>query len=452
MVHLSSRSRARGLIALLGPVLVTGVLLTSSTGTASAAVDQPLPTITDPPPFGCTSSPDGRYKVCMNDPASTDPAQQEPVLPELTRLTKLTQSGDTIRIAMFNWWYKKNGQSFDDSKMQEFTAEVIAAKNRGVTVQVVLDDHSDPAENTELNGMTQPWDELEAALGSSFVSCGTDGNDDSRCLINPAANTGINHNKLSLFNISGTKYSVVSSDNFGAKGMYDMYQNAVEVVGDDKLYEHYYAYWDKLKNNNWGTWTTANNRTENGSLNPTSGVVETKGYVYPHPEFADSVANILGGVTACPSSGNRKIWLAFPNIDKARLDANGGRLQNLLTKLADPQGMKCSVKLLTQDNNLNASTRTALQNTKAEIVDVPCLHSKYLIVDATSEDMNGNNPAPRELVWTGSSNLGDGSAWTAANSNILVEQHDVVRKYVSNFTAMWNRNYQPSVIDPACGE
>ncbi|WP_162606181.1 phospholipase D-like domain-containing protein [Jiangella asiatica] len=437
--------------------LASTLVLVSLAAPANAAPVGSLPPITDPAPFGCLPATPGdtvggRYLVCTNDPSSSDPAQREPYLEELTRLTELAVAGDQIHIAMYNWWYRKVDQpTYDYSEMYDFTHALIDAADRGVGVHIALDEHSDPDHYADIDvpGLAQPWDELSVAANVDFVSCGETTATDSLCLQTPGNDSAIQHNKLFLFRLGGTKHVLVSSANLGAPGMGDQYQNLVGIRDDVRLYDFFADYYRRLVDNDWDGWTTAADRRSNGDANPFTGVVETRGYVYPHPKPEDTVANILGKVQSCPSSGDRKIWLAEPSIKNSRLTANDNQLLDLLTSLVN---LGCGVKIITKSVDDPADPDdvfSTLTSTGAEVVTVSCLHSKYIIVDAVSNGMNGGDPGSREYVWTGSSNLGPGSAWSSANSNVWVEQHDVVRAYVSNFTAIWNRNYAGEP-DPSC--
>jgi len=155
----------------------------------------------------------------------------------------------------------------------------------------------------------------------------------------------------------------------------------------------------------------------------------------------------LNDVTACPDSGNRKIWISMSVVTENRLTANNNALQNRLTELS---GMGCAVKFLI-DDNVTAATRSRLTGTGAEVVVVESLHHKFLIVDAESRGLGGEPAALRERVWTGAMNLSWSSAWRDGEAAVLVEQHEMVRAYVSHFTCVWNRNrIDGGINDDSC--
>jgi hypothetical protein len=435
-------SRRVGLTALASCALLLVPLATSATATAAENAQAPpaLPAVTDPAPFGCIESdPDpthNRFTVCTNDVTGRS-APDAVVVDELKRLVDRTNGpSDRIRISMFQWWYYKNtNPPFDYDRLHALTHAIIdAANQRNVDVEILIDDVSDPDENPELqvDGLTQPFTELQQALGDRVTVC----DDDSFCLRNGNENA-INHNKFFLLQIDGVEHVVLTSTNLVPNAQ-SAYENLIHIRWDTALYNFFLGYWERLRAGSWQGWDTAAARERLGGVVPADGTIKTKGYAYPryHRESNDTVLQILGGIEACPDPYNRKVWVSMSGVTMNRLaDFDNA----MLDRFAQLTGMGCAVKFLV-DDAVPTDVRSALQNRGVDLVVVPYLHHKFIVVDAVSESMSGGPAVPREFVWTGAHNLSWSSAWRDGEGAVWVEQPRVVRSYVSHFTCVWNRN------------
>lgn len=425
--------RRRSRSAVLATVACLGLLFPGAFAANASAAGAD-----DPSPFGCHESNSDpshdRFTVCTNDVTGRS-ASDAVVVDELTRLVDRADGpSDQIRISMFQWWYQTTGNtSFDYQHLYALTHAVIdAATKRDVDVRILIDDISDPAKNSDLDvpGLTQPFTELTQALGSRVTVCG----EDSGCLRNGNDNA-INHNKFFLLDIDGTEHVVLTSTNLVPWAQI-AYENLVHIRWDGKLYDFLHGYWERLQAGSWEGWTTAADREHLGSVVPADGRVETKGFVFPRYDKAanDPILQMLNGITACPDSSDRKIWVSMSMVTMARIDQYG-----ILDRIGQLSGMGCAVKFLVNQGT-PADVLQALRGEGAQVVTVPREHHKFIVVDATSRGMDGQASAPREFVWTGSHNLSWASAWRDGEAAAWVEQHEVVRAYVSHFECVWDRN------------
>jgi phosphatidylserine/phosphatidylglycerophosphate/cardiolipin synthase-like enzyme len=428
----------------LAATLVTAVLI-GGLATPAQASEPALSTITDPPPFGCVESNANpslnRFSVCTND-ATGETVDDSIIVDELTRLVERTAGpGDSIRISMFQWWYRKDTTpTFDYSHIHDLTHAVIDAYvERDVDVEVLIDNVSDPAWNSEIDlpGLAQPFDELTAALGSRVTVCHRDGPGTypSDCL-DAGNDNAINHNKFFLFEIDGDVHTVITSANL-VPAVQLSYNNLLHVRWDQPLYDFFLDYWNRIKANSWSGWTTGADREALGGVVPATGLIHTKGYVFPRTTYEDPFLAVLNRVTACPDPYNRKIWISMSAVSAERLNANGNALRDRLTALTN---MGCAVKFVV-DDAVDSTARAIITNTGATLVVANSLHHKFLIVDATATGPDGEPAAPREFVWTGAMNLSWSSAWRDGESAIVVDDNErVVRSFASHFTCIWNRN------------
>lgn len=330
---------------------------------------------------GCSTS--GAYEVCFNDPANgSDPLIE-------TRLRQLTQSadsGDTIRGSMYTW------------TRAALATDLVAAKNRGVDVRMVLDGHNVTDGNA---GYTVLVDG-----GVPVTSCS-----------NGCLGSNINHNKYFLFNIDGVKQSVLTSSNLSTSQT-RWYNNLIRIT-DARLYDYYLAYWNRENAQSWTydgvTWHD-DDKVGYGSS------TATKAYVYPRT--SDNILGILGNVTDCSTDGNgdgnsdRKVWLAQSLFTQAR--------ESVRNKLAELQAMGCDVRVVVADRetelwvqaangsgNLNNGKVGTLHNT----------HNKLILIDAYYAGKW------QDVVFTGSHNLTGTSLKYNDEAMVRVKDYFVFKHY-----------------------
>lgn len=333
---------------------------------------------------GCSTS--GAYEVCFNDPAAhsgSDPLIEN----RLRELARSAGSGDTIRGAMYTW--TRAGLAED----------LVAAKNRGADVRVVLDGHNQTDGNA---GYTVLRDG-----GVPVTSCSNDG-----CI-----GSNINHNKLFLFDIGGAKQSVLTSANL-SKAQTGWYNNLIRIT-DAGLYDYYLGYWNRMNAQSWTydgvTWH------DDDKVGYGSGTA-TKAYVYPRG--TDNVLGVLGNVTKCSTDGNgdgnsdRKIWIAQSLFTSAR--------ESVRNKLADLADMGCDVRVVVADREtelwVQASNSGGNLN-DGKVGRVTNSHNKLLLIDAYYAGKW------QDVVFTGSHNLTGTSLKTNDEALVRVTDYFVFKQY-----------------------
>ncbi|MFD4632930.1 phospholipase D-like domain-containing protein [Streptomyces sp. NPDC058284] len=213
----------RQAVALATVLSAAGIQAAGSVGTASA---EPGPTWTEGPIF--------------NDPkGSVD--QQYAVRTRLVELTNAAVPGSTIKVAVYHVW--------------EATVvdALVAAKNRGVHVQILLDSTS------RTDRPTNPsYNQLKSALGTdrsrtSFVSvCPTD----KSCLGNPAYGKSIMHNKFWLFSqVEGARDVVVQTTSNSTPSAHTKFYNDALLLPDNPaMYDAYADYFTDMLGKRWADW------------------------------------------------------------------------------------------------------------------------------------------------------------------------------------------------------
>lgn len=317
---------------------------------------------------GCHS--DGKhYEVCFTDPLHDKGTVIED---RLGQLVDSAHDGDTIRFAWYMW------------TRTALAKKVVAAKNRGVHVSLVLDD--------KVKG-SAAYDTLHA--GKVPITWCTTGK--GSCL-----STHINHNKFFLFDLGGQKSVVQTSFNDTGVQL-KLYNNMVRVIGDTKLYDYYLAYWNRLHDHSWHGWTSDDDRHGAGSLG-------TKAYVFPRSS-GDPVLGVLNNVTDC-RSGDATIYVAESKFTTARAS-----IKHRLAYLHDKK--HCTVKVVTQqaadENWVQAPTSDGynLPNTAVRHLK---LHHKFILIDAKYAGHW------QRMVFTGSHNLNENSL--RHNDETLLRVHN----------------------------
>ncbi|MEV0257236.1 phospholipase D-like domain-containing protein [Streptomyces sp. NPDC050732] len=213
----------RQAVALATVLSAAGIQAAGSVGTASA---EPLPTWTEGPIF--------------NDPkGSVD--QQHAIRTRLIELTNAAVPGSTIKVAVYHVWEAP------------VVDALVAAKRRGVRVQVLLDEtsKSDRPTNTSYNT-------LKSALGtdrtkSSFVSLCPTG---KSCLGNPSYGKSIMHNKFWLFSeVEGARDVVVQTTSNSTPSAHTKFFNDALLLPDNPaMYDAYAEYFTDMLGKRWADW------------------------------------------------------------------------------------------------------------------------------------------------------------------------------------------------------
>ncbi|MGW6534180.1 phospholipase D-like domain-containing protein [Streptomyces venezuelae] len=213
----------RQAVALATVLSAAGIQAAGSVGTASADAGS---TWTEGPIF--------------NDPKG-DVDAQHAIRSRLIELTNSAVPGSTIKVAVYHVWEAP------------VVDALVAAKNRGVHVQMLLDEtsKSDRPTNTSYNT-------LKTALGtdktkSSFVSLCPKG---KSCLGDPVYGKSIMHNKFWLFSeVEGAKDVVVQTTSNSTPSAHTKFFNdALLLPNNPAMYDAYADYFTDMLGKRWADW------------------------------------------------------------------------------------------------------------------------------------------------------------------------------------------------------
>lgn len=337
----------------------------------------------------------------FNNP--TDPASQYAIVDHLRGLIQNAAAGSTIRVAMYHF------------TLTRMSNDLIAAHQRGVNVQLVLDSQSRDYPAVR---------DLVAALGTnranrSWVTICTTGR---ACIGN--LNTPIMHNKFFLFsNTSGaTNVLVQSSANLTNDNAERYWNNAVTLVGNTAVYNSYVSYFNDLaaqvKNNNYYRTTSSGN---------------AKSYFFPRAgtdASTDTIYNMLDQNVTC--EGNTTVGTqtgrTIIRIGMWYFSRNG--IARKLRELAD---RKCWVDVVY--TNMDADVRSILGgHSRIKLYRISgdhIVHSKYMLIE-------GTYAGKRNTKWvvTGSHNYTNAALRENDEALLRIESATIHDQYRANFRAM----------------
>ncbi|MFF1696068.1 phospholipase D-like domain-containing protein [Streptomyces sp. NPDC058257] len=242
----------RQAVALATVLSAAGIQTVSAVGTAAA--DDQAPPLAEAPIF--------------NDPLGT-PEQQYAIRTRLIDLTNAAVPGSTIKVAVYHVWEA----SVVDA--------LVAAKNRGVHVQMLLDEtsRSDRPTNTS-------YSTLAANLGtdknkSSFVRLCPAA---KSCLGDPRYGKSIMHNKFWLFSqVEGARDVVVQTTSNSTPSAHTRFFNdALQLPNNPTMYEAYADYFTDMIGKDWRNWDyrTVSDGLYKAYFFPRSGTVNETDTMY----------------------------------------------------------------------------------------------------------------------------------------------------------------------------
>ncbi|MGW7366118.1 phospholipase D-like domain-containing protein [Streptomyces sp. NPDC054841] len=350
----------------------------------------------------------------FNNPLGT-PAEQDAVKNHIIKAIDDTQSGRTLRAAM----YALTDTGYSDALGR--------AHQRGVQVRVVLD-HS----YSTSTAATQ----LTSALGTDMTQaswvhiCPAD----RACIADAtfnAAKNHINHNKFFLFSRVGDPgvaedVVIQTSANQTAANTSRFWNNAYTSVGNTELYTAYTGYFNDLAAENRNADYFRQGATAGGE----------KYYFFPQSS-GDLIVDVLNNVTC---TGNTTVGSASHKT-VIRVAAYAFYREEVATKLRALADQDCWVEVVyNETDELTALGNHArikpyklhLDNgTPASEGDDLFVHSKYLLVE-------GNYAGHPDTKWTftGSHNLDLSSLRENDEALLRVEGAATHDAYRSNFLAM----------------
>ncbi|MFB9904767.1 phospholipase D-like domain-containing protein [Allokutzneria oryzae] len=329
--------------------------------------------------------------------------QQRAIVDHLRSLIRGAAAGSTINIALYH---------FNDPTV---VTDLVAARDRGVRVQMVLD---------HMSSDKPAGADLIAKLGTdrskpSWVALCTKG----RACIGDLG-TPIMHNKFFLFSdTSGAKNVVVQgSANLTPTNATKMWNNAVTLVGNTGLYNSYLNYFRDL---------VAQRKNNDYYRSDASGNAKT--YFFPRAgrsEASDTIYNMLDDNVACEGNttvgtktGRTIIRIAMWSFSR---DDIARKLRELATK-------KCWVEVVYTEldagslDHLRGHDRIVLKQIPGDFV----VHSKYLLIEGTYAGKKNS-----KWVVTGSHNYTNAALRENDEALLRLDSAAIHDQYRANFTAM----------------
>ncbi|WP_182349464.1 phospholipase D-like domain-containing protein [Tomitella gaofuii] len=391
-------------------MVATGaVAVMVASGGATAAAGSlgswaPEPGVPTDPMTACTTAEPTAVetKAVFNDPVAGDPAT---IMREMCSLIAQAPAGSQIRIGHF----VVSGEAGDD-----FANVLIAAHQRGVNIQMVLDGWQDDK---------PPAQRILRALGSDksapswlhvCSNVSPEGNTSS-CL-----GTKGHHNKFALFSETGGQRNVVmqSSSNLTDLNSTTYWNNAVVLSGNEELYRVYDRYFGEVSSETRTDATLGTFHTE-----MPGGPVDV--YFSPVPE-GDPVLDQVEQLTC----GNQtSIGIAMSDIDDTRTE--------ILEQLVELSQQGCDIRLV--HSGLEAGGKAVLAT--APDIDVRVLddkelpgtvHSKYMVVD------HGDASEIPGWVMTGSQNWVHTSLRRNDEATLTMYQPAMIEAYRDNFERVFS--------------
>ncbi|WP_052436615.1 phospholipase D-like domain-containing protein [Georgenia sp. SUBG003] len=347
-----------------------------------------------------------RTGATFNNPVADDATA---VVEQVCNLVQQAPAGSQIRIAHF---------VISGDAGMDFTDVLLAARDRGVDVQVVLDGWQvDKAASVRL------LEELgrDTTTGSWVHVCGH---------VSPEGNTTScqgtkgQHNKFYLFSETGGEENVVvqSSANFTDLNSETYWNNAVTLTGNDQLYAAYDGYFEDLVAEVQDPDYYRSVRTAGGPAGPVTA------HFFPSLD-TDPVLDRLEGL-GCKAGGRTEIRVGMSEWDGSRL--------RVAERLAGMAANGCDVRVV--HGPIDAEIEQVLTEADIELRELGSgsslpgrIHSKYLLVDgATGQESAGR------LVLTGSHNYTHTSLYRNDETLLELRSKAVYEQYEDNFETMWD--------------
>ena len=383
----------------LAVALAVGLALAMLLSTGPAATRTAAGTVDDYSP---------RTGATFNRPVGPT-SQERAIFTHVNRTIASSPAGSTIRIAVY---------SFSESVTAD---KLIAAHQRGVSVQLIFDDHT----------VFKAERRLRTALGSnenarSFVRF---------CHQSCRGPNGVMHQKVFLFSRAGNAENVVmvGSNNMTRHNAVDQWSDIYTVVGDPALYFTYSGVFEQMK-------------YDVPQARPYIQA-EVNGYepeFYPRPGTrmaGDPILKALDGVTCL---GAAEGYGAIRRVDgvRQRVSAvrvvqhawNGDRGRYLAEKVAALYGEGCNVRVIYgigMGRVVKSTLAAAGVPMSSGSVRGVHTHQKVFTVSGVFE-----GDPQSSVVWNGSHNWSDG-ALRRDDVVLRVEDPAAYAAYLANFRDIW---------------
>lgn len=343
------------------------------------------------------------------------------------KIIELIQSavpGSSIHISIYIFRHQKIAQ------------ELVAASDRGVNVEIILDGkskkhlkspgHAVHILTTSRNG--QPA--LRCQADPCVTFCDSLAGSSCRGL-------HINHNKFLLFShLKDGTQNVVAQTSYNLNLNQNLqYNDMVIIKNDPRLYENYLRYWRSLKKDKV-------KMTRVKSLHGKNGI---KAYLFPRLTGADPVLRILNTVS-CEPTGSQ-IRVVQSRFDRFRVD--------IAKRLAALRDQGCDIKVIVRSETKLISPTKKLrpllgkdlyilpfQTSKGITIQKNSVHSKLILIDASLK----GSKEKKSLVLTGSHNLDLPSLRTNDEVLLSIPDRDLYEKYLRFWERILSDAQRASVL------
>lgn len=356
--------------------------------------------------------------VVFNNPLGTD-LEKRAVVDKIVEGIENTPAGSTIRLAVHSL------------TLSDVADKLIAAKERGVNVYVLTDDHLYDGSNAAAD--TAQMERLKIALGTKVTTA--TGSFIKICS-NACVGNNIMHAKLFLFSQTGDSklVTMISSTNLTTTQI-NAWNNLYAIVGDQKLYDKMAWYFDSLaKEPDNGTIASTTSSGNNTILTfPIKYSSTSDDPYYSHL----SKVKCTGVSTGYGSGGKTTIDVAMYQWTTTR--------PAVAKKLSDLANSGCVVRVIISKSNYSKDPLVTLtSNSKIKVVDMDTnivdgtpgvfSHNKYMIINGYYD-----SSSKAKVVFTGSHNLT--SSAIKYNEELIIRIKDpvVYDKYLGNYNTMFTQ-------------
>ncbi len=355
--------------------------------------------------------------VVFNNPYGTD-AEKRAIIDTVAAAIDNSPAGSTIRIAVYSF------------TLSDIADKLIAARDRGVNVHIVTDDHLYSGSNAAAD--TAQMERLKSVLGTA-VTTGT-GSFIKICK-DACMGTNIMHAKLFMFSKTGdsSQVTMLSSSNLTTTQI-NAWNNLYAVVGDQTLFDKMKWYFENMaKEPNSGNWYTSTTSGANTILTfPRTNYSSTS----DDPYYSNLSKVKCTGVANGYGSGG------FTTIDVAMYQWTSTR-PAVAKKLSDLANAGCKVRVIISKKNYSKDPLVTLtSNSKIKVIDMDAnivngnpgvfSHNKYMIINGYYDGSSSS-----KTVFTGSHNLSMSAIKYNNELIIRVKDSVVYDKYLGNYNTMW---------------
>lgn len=336
----------------------------------------------------------------FNRPVGTSTDQRR-IFTHVNRTIDATPAGATIKIAVFSFSEKATAD------------KLLAAKKRGVNVQLVFDDHTIYSQEARLRQALGRNPDARSFVVYCHLSCrGTGGN---------------MHDKIFTFSKAGSAENVtmVGSNNMTSYNATRQWSDVYTVANDPAMYFTYSGVFDQLKRDRAITRSYYQSDI-NG--------YQSQFYPYPNATQATDPVNQALSKVVCTGAADGTGVAGKTLVRISQHAWNGTRGTYLARKVVDLKSQGCVVQVI-YGVGMGTTVRTMLARAGVGLSAGHHkgirTHQKTLLV---SGSFDGNPGA--DVVFTGSHNWSDG-ALKRDETILRIDNPAAYAQYKANFEDIW---------------